>query len=514
MRSTGNPTQRRLGLTSRWSLLATSLAVILALWWPSMDGWSALLLATLINGVIWLCWRSTGDCRTVPGNLAHLALAAPLVTIGLQMLRFTVDPQDGAGGGPRIQMAGEIENSLALHAVALMVLMMMMQDTIPGRRAWETASGVIGLLAAGMACAALTMTVEAPGREALGMMGWTGVALLLTPTWRLSLSPTVGRAGRVGRKQLDLRLAAGGLFAVALALLVPRAVPIALLAAAAVGLLAAAIGPARRGWYALASAGAGVVGLAQLRATGSLDGPLHALTRAGLMGIGGQALGAADPESQCLSFALLAVGLGAAIPAVLALAIGLAWPMWRARPLGTGRQARVLLLALPAAMATASMLAPRGAFIPAINVLFALTWAALAAMTSGGERRWTGWLTLGPVAVACTAVGLTRRSGLGQWVMIVADQGDGMLHALAGWLTTHLLLWLLGRRRWGWAWVMGLSLGLAGGGELLQKLTPDRAAQWSDFLFHVLGAATALGLWAICRAAGASPAGHARPMRR
>jgi VanZ family protein len=131
-------------------------------------------------------------------------------------------------------------------------------------------------------------------------------------------------------------------------------------------------------------------------------------------------------------------------------------------------------------------------------VSLALLWGVLPGVSGHPARRRSGWLLLAGVAPLMVMLAVSRRLPLLVRALAVDDK---LQHAAAGLLLTLALLWLVaGRRRLLVAAALALSVAGALLGEGVQWFT-TRAVEVEDLIAHLLGAAIALGLFLLVRAA-------------
>lgn len=149
-----------------------------------------------------------------------------------------------------------------------------------------------------------------------------------------------------------------------------------------------------------------------------------------------------------------------------------------------------------------ALLAPGGLFIPATTLGAVFVWGLLPAMLGRSHRPRSGaYLLAGMIAVTVLA-GVARKAGLLLSIVTAFGATDACLHTATGLLLGMLMAWLLGARKL-WLGLAGIALAaLAGGpGEILQSLTATRSSEFRDWLYHILGSASAVVPYLLCMAA-------------
>ncbi len=479
---------------ARGSLLAMILAAPMALWWPSTEGWTALVVAT---GLLWLCWlcrRTVAGQTDIPGNRFHLALAGIGV---IACVHLVLGGSQSTGGR---SLHGQFDASLVTHICLLALLVVLVQDLWGRVRLRSPGPTLFGSFVLGGGLMGLVFSTRPEGKLMLAMMAWTGLAMLCLPLWRHYVAPAGARTPIRWRNRRFWRLTPILMAAIALAILCPAGVPIVTAAVALTLAGGAAFLPGQRKNFALAGLIAAISAATHLASIGWIQHPAYPVSMADWFGRGGQALLDVGPWACNFSLLIGAVGWAGALWLVICLGACLLAALLTARTAAPGAQARILLSVLVAQLATITWLSPGGMFTPGVNVVFAVVWAMWPSAVGKPVRRRSGWWMLAVLVLLTLALALVRRMGLLVWVVRMYDRGDGTLHLFTGWIVTQMLLWLLSRRRFGAVIAMAVTLSAAGLGELAQWKLSSRSAQTSDVLNHAKGAACALVVYLICKA--------------
>ena len=456
-----------------------------------------MVTAVLAVWMLWLCWRTTAGRREVPGHMVHLALLAVVVVEGYHLAR-------GAGLSQGVnELSGEINVSLLIHVGLIALVVMLVQDLLPGVTADGWGGLLFGLAGVWGALAGLNAARAAEGQLMLAMMGWTGLAVLCRPLWRPRDGTVEIAAGhdrsRSGIWQWACILPVVGM-ALVLAVLCPPSVTVMMGAAGAALLLGACCLPSRRKHWAWGGLAILVSAAIQAWALGWIRHPCWAAGPFGWLGRGEQALVEVSVWGSGLLFLAGIIGWGG----VLAFAVGLAACLIPAIVGGRHRRdsdpVRELLTVFAAVLAAAALLSPGGLFSPAVSLMFAVVWAVLPGTFGRRRTRRSGWWLLIPGAVLCLMAGLAGRRGLLGWTVSAYRRGDITLHIVVGGLLTLSLLWLLDRHRWG-PWVaIAVAVAAGVGGEVAQRFFSTHQPETVDVLSHAAGVLSAAVLYVLCKA--------------
>lgn len=504
MAITQGTTERNLRTLCRATLLAILLLAPLCLWWPTMSGWAALASGVLGVWVLWLCWRTTGGQARIPFHMLNLALLGVMAVEAYHLVRSGL-------GQPEYDdwaLNGQLDISLVLQVALIALLVMMTQDLVSSMRWPWLGVTLLGLATVAGSLVALGFGPDERGRLMLSLMGWTGLAMFLSPLWRIDEVDGPHReqirrmVGRHARGLLGLAVA------IALAGLCPSSVPLVLLAGGFTLLVSALCLPGRR-WQMLL---AGLVALGAALLLGWLLGWLrwpswpHGL--AGWLGQGEKAIGNVWAWDAGPVFLAGTIGWAGMLWMAGGMAGCLVWAMAHTRRGHKGDLLRAVLWVFAATLATLALLAPGGLFTPAVNVVFALTWALLPGMLGQTPRLRSGWWILIPLLALCVLFGLARNDGLLTWMVVSLHAGEGLLkedsllHLAVGWLLTQVLLWLLARRWWMALLAGAVSIAAEATGELAQYFYYSRTgrhAEGGDVMMHAIGALAAIVLYALSR---------------
>ncbi|NQU74703.1 MAG: hypothetical protein HQ546_00135 [Planctomycetes bacterium] len=494
---------------ARWSLRTTILAVPLTLWWPSIEGWAAFAAAVLTVWLCWFCWRMTSGRTEVPGHLIHLALVGILAVGSYHLIGSQLNP------AAKIHRAlcGEFNAALVVHVALIALVVMLAHDLLGRADTGSLAATVLGLVVISGSLTGLAVARPEQGRIMLAMLGWAGVAILCRPFWRLSAAQTTPGGHGVYKAHLAvecLRALAVLAAAVALSVACPPSVVLMTAALAATLVLGACCLPARRRWWAWGAVAAAVATGIQLWGLWPVRWPAWPSGGLGWLGRGEQAILELPVWDWSLSVLVGSVGWVGVLWFLAGLTGCLVWAMRHAREANAGDHARGLLTAVAAVVATTAMLTPGGFFNPAVNVVFAVTWALLPRAFGLRPINHSGWWLLAGIVGVSLMLGLASHRGLLMWMTAAVGRGEITLHVVVGALITLALLWLLHRRRWWALLAAGLSLVAGGIGELAQEVISTHQGEWIDAAGHAAGALAALILFILCRASRWSESPDAR----
>ena len=464
---------------------------------PSSAGWAVMILAAMALWAGWLYWRAVLGDRDVPAHLLHpFAAAAVIVLLGHLLL-----PR-AAGRAAPAAILGSIDSDLLMRLMTLSLLVLLAQDVL-GRvvhMRWML-TGLGGFVAAG-AVLRLCTSPSPAGAPAVTLGGLAGVGMLLAPL-RMPEEPaerllpfvpdSLRRYGAVAR------IGAAALLAALLVVRHPGCAAGGVVAAAAAGaalLLAGGIFPGRRRLLA-----SGAV-LAACAAAGVVRLGLSVPPWLGSVRLWGEGVVPIDPASA----GVWTIGASAGWVGVALLAGGivtaLVRSLWACRLSAPGDQGRAALWAAVVLVAGCSLLAPGGLTVPSAAVVAAIALGLMPHMMVHRVRRFHGWVVVCAFAVTLAVMGLQRMLCPTAWSILAARYGDGPLHLFGTFVLAGVLFWQLARGRFAAAAACAVAAAaVASMGELAQRLLSTRTPQWSDVVWNCLGAAGALAVFGLIRAA-------------
>lgn len=479
---------------ARWALLVVVLTAPMTLWWPSVEGWAALGIATLAIWLLWLCWRTLTGETDIPGHLLHLAL------IGIWVIACYHVPQSGVGEPGARPLQGQFASSLATHISLIALMVLLVGDLLARRPLGALIPTLFGLAALCGAFMGLLISHRDEGRLMLALMGWTGLGVFCWPLCRRRPDPE-GRPGalwrRIGRYG---RMALALIAAAALAVLCPLSVLMATAAATVTLLVAAVCLRGRLASFGLAALVAAISGGAHAWTLGWIRAPAWPRSLTDWIGSGGDALARLGPWTNDLALLVGAVGWVGGLWLIIGLLGCLVWGLWTARGGRREEHSQAVLASFTAVLAAIAWLSPGGLFNPAVNVTFVAVWAIWPIALGRAKTRRSGWWVLAVVMGLSLALALASKIGLLAWTAGLYDGDDDLLHVLIGWLTTHVMLWLLTKARRGPYIAVALSMAGAIAGEVAQMWVSNRSAEMIDLFSHAKGAALAVGIYVLCRA--------------
>ena len=486
-------TSRQLAAWARWLLVGLLVVAAVAWWWPGFMNWGAMVGGLLAVWVLWMLREVAHGEYSGVGNpmQAILAILAIITT-------YHVFPLVKASPG---SLGRGIDLSVLTCLGILSLGMILCQELLTVAAKPRVPLFILGLaMMAGPVLGEL-MSFSQPLRPTLTMLGFCGICVWLcagleppiqTPRpqpmgrWRLlgTLLPALLVAG-VLTPRAPLESAMCALLAVAVALLVlaiRKKGLVRWLCLAALILPAVAIAP----WVAK-----------ELGRYSATFGPL---------GLGEEALGFLPTfgETGPLATANGLVCLGAMLGWVaLASLMGgfvacLIWLTARSKIAGT-MPIRMLLWPVAAALALAAMLRSGGLFVPATAAAAAVTWGMLPHMLQASMKPSRGWVVVAVAIALLGLLGMVPNVGLANWSVSSFGGSHKTLHALTGFLTTIMLVWLIGGRKVRWGLVaFAIAVAFGAAGELGQEFLSPRGGDLQDFFTHCCGAMVALILYLLC----------------
>jgi len=494
-------TARQLAFLARWLLAGVVVAGMLTWWWPGYRAWGAIIGGVLAVMALWLTCRTVACDRTVPGHPTYLALIGPAGVLVYHLAHT------GLGTGSRApnSVAGEINLSMCFHLFLLGLAVMLTQSLLPHAARHAYVLSACGAAMMGGVAAAAAWGRVGPAREAMAMVGFSGIGVWLSPLWGVAGGP-----GEIPHplKRRRMRVACIGVAVAAAAVLTaiaPREGAAAAGVVAATLVLAGVLFRHRRKAFLLAGISVGCAAGIAVIATGPAWLRPQAAP-AGLFGVGEEAFARVGGDADGLAILGLSVGWFGLAWLVAGLVACAVWLMGsgarRCRAPypgdGGGQQAaggdgfagRAVVWTASTVLASLALLCPGGLFAPAVTLAAALTWGLMPAMLGRPMRaRWGGWL-LAAMVVLDLLLGLSSNAGLTERAALAFHGNDKLQHAVAGFLLAMMMAWLLGSRRT-WLGLVGIVLAaLAGGpGEVLQKYASRRHLEWADWAAHAVGAA-------------------------
>ena len=468
----------------------------LSWWWVGYRGWGGLTGGLLVVMGLWLMWRTAADNRTVPGHPVYLVLVVPAAILSWHFVRH------GLVSAPQAPqaLAGALDLSMLFHLGLLATGVFLTQSLLPGAARHVAPLAVCGLAMMAGPTAAVVWQETGEARSALALQGYAGVAIWLSLLWGLAPGDDGGPVPQALRRR-DLRL---GCIAVATAVsaVLAHSAPHATVRAGIVVGVALILGAmlfARRRVALLVTGG--VLSAGGLHVTALLVGPVAQLDLAGAGALGGgeEAFGQISAQSGGVAILLGTIGWVGLAWVAAATCLCLGWLLWQGARSGAD-QGRAVIWTAATGLATGSLLAGGGAFIPAAVLITAFTWGMLPAMLGRTPRPRPGAVRLVPVLALMLGLGIARSDGLVLWMAESFGYGDKMLHAASGLILAGVSAWLFASRCW-WRGLLAIAAaGLLGGvGELIQlAATSWRTADLADWGAHAVGSALMVIPYLLC----------------
>ncbi|MHC4561631.1 MAG: VanZ family protein [Planctomycetota bacterium] len=508
-------TGRQVHSMARWML--TCVAVAAMLMWPgaSLAGWGGLIVGILATMTLWLLGQVLIGDRRLLSQGFHWALLGPVAIAAYHFISHRLAISDSWPP----PAAGPLDLSLLLHLGILSVGVMLTQNLLPRSAGHAAVLTICGAAMAGGAAIALAMGGPRASvmRHTLTLLGFSGVAVWLTPLWGM------GRTRRPPEEYHPFRhpyvrralVAAAIVASLALTLTAPWSAVAAAAVMAGVLLTSSIVFPPRR---ALVIAIAGGLVIAATGATIVLGttAPVVPVGPAGPAGVGGLALANVSAGEHGLTLLGWWIGWGGTLWLVGGLTAAAVWRLLAAGKRRKGDQGRAIVWTSATALATCSLLGAGGMFSPATTVAVMLTWGLAPRMLGRPRVLRPGAELLVLVAAAMVAMGVARSTGLVGWsvdTLVAPDLADKWMHAASGFLLAMVLAWVLGVRRW-WLGAVGIAVAVLAGaaGEGVQQLFMTRRnPEWADWLAHGLGCLAALIFYSLCMGARACESADARP---
>ncbi len=505
-------TSRQLGALVRWMYLTVVLAGVLTWWWPDYSTWGALVGGLMIALLLWLCWQTVSVNRTVPGHPIYLVLLVPAAILTYHLART------GLGGGANHDptlISGALNASMLFHLAMLTLGVMLSQSLLP--RA-ITSAAVVHICGAAMIGGGILAGVRsdtAPVRVAMSLVGYAGVAIWLSPLWRLSISSAHQGFNPPAHhhKWRICSLAAAVLASGTLAWGSPHAAVLASVGAG-VTLVAAAVIFSRnsRGLLlagAILAIGGGLGGAilgGVLPEALPVDGPW--------LGSGEEAFGQivtqdnrivqeVSAQSSGLQIICRTIGTPGAMLTVAGLCGCLLMFLVRARRDHAGDKAKCVAWTVASLLCAGAMLSVGGLFIPAVALAVGFTWGLVAEAAGRSSRPRPGVSVLVILIAVMLLIGVARSNGLVGWAsdsLWAGEGSDKLLHAFFGMMLSLTLAWLMGAKQLRWGLLAIVLATLAGGaGEVIQYLiTTGRTVEWSDWGAHAAGSVAAVIPYLLC----------------
>jgi len=466
---------------------------------PTEAGWAALVIGALSLWAAWLYWRTAlSDCD-VPGHLLHPFLAAViLILLGHMLAGGNVDLHDG-----RIKLLAGRDVSVLTRLMAMALLVLLAQDVLSRVQHLRWLLTGLGAVLAIGALLRLATSPPTGGDLAVGLVGFAGVGILLTPCllphWPEEhvlpfVRPELRRFGPV------VRVSAAAVLVALLLVVHPKGAWAALVACAVVGattLLSALF--LKRHRLLLAMVGAILVAAgaaAALRAGPQTPQWLRHVTALGT--------GQRPPYPGASGLWVLSASAGWVGTAALVggMVLALARSLYASRSAAEGDQARAAIWAAVAGLASAAVLAEGGLAVPSVTVAAAIAWGLTPHLMAHRVRRFHGLAVVAAFAAALVVLGLERVMGHTVWSFLADRYGDGLMHFFGAFVLACVLFWQVRCGRWWEALICAVSAAIiAGVGELAQMYLSIRNPEWSDVVWDGLGAAAALGAFLLMHAA-------------
>ena len=503
-------TSRQLGALVSWMYLIVVLAGLLTWWWPDYVAWGALIGGLLITLLLWLCWRTLSIIRTVPGHPIYIVLLIPaaILTYHLSSTGLTINTS-GAG-----LVNGSLNASMLFHLAMLALAVMLSQSLLPKVITHASLVRICGAAMIGGGILTGLSPNTQPVMQAMGLIGYAGVAVWLEPMWRPAISNTQqGFAPPLYYKPVQIgSLVIAILASAALAWFAPDAAVLAAVGAG-VTLVTAAIIFARRSRKLLITGVVltiggligGMLGSVKIQ-TPNLGGEWlgygeHAFTQN--ITSGQHILGPLSASDTGLVILCRTIGTPATILTILGLIACLITFMIHARRDHAGDKARCVAWTIAAMLCTGALLGQAGLFIPTVLLAAGLTWG-LAPEAAGRSSKQRSGVTILTIMIATMMLmGVAKATGLVLWSTESLWTGEGcdkLLHAIFGMMLAMMMAWLMGSRKLIWG-LAGISIAcLAGGaGEIIQYITTTgRSLEWTDWGAHAAGCLAATVPYVLC----------------
>jgi len=231
-----------------------------------------------------------------------------------------------------------------------------------------------------------------------------------------------------------------------------------------------------------------LIGLWLLRSL-FLPWPCAVLPPVGWFGVGERALGLLPPLAPGAQTMLILLGWGGSAITLLLLGIA-AFSFIRSE---TGSRRFGLLLA--AVVGLLAWIVSPGLAQPA-GLLAAMVALGCLSRSSGRPIGLPRALPLVLLVVAMALQAIAPRSGLLRWGTYALGLTDKAEHVLAGAILTLLMIWTFAGRSRRTLWIVAILAALGGPlGEVAQAIFSSRRPELLDATAHLVGWATAVGLW-------------------
>ena len=467
----------------------------LSWWWVGYRSWGGLTAGLLAVMGLWLMCGLLGDDHTVRGHPFYVVLAVPAVILACHFVRHALfEP-------PLLDhtLSGSLDLSMLFHLALLAGAVLLTQNFFPGAARHVAVLAMCGaaMMVGSVAAVAWQQTVEA--RNALALLGLAGVAVWLSLLWGLAPQDDLGAVPPPLRRR-DLRLACIAVAVAAtvvFASLAPRATVWAGVVVGGALILGGVLFPRRR--VVLLVVG-GVLAGGGLHVMALLSGPVARFDFVGArcFGSGEEAFGRLSAGDNGLAILIGTVGWAGFAWVMAAAFVCAVWLLLRAAQRGAD-QGRAVVWVAATALASSSVLAGGGAFIPTALLAVAFTWGMLPAMLGRTPRRHPGTFLLVPVLILMLAMGIGRSAGLVNWMSGAFGYGDKMLHVAGGVVLAAVSVWLVGSKRW-WAGLLAIAVValLGGAGELLQLVVAWRGGDLADWGAHAVGSGLVAVPYLLC----------------
>jgi len=494
-------TSRQLGGLVRWMYVGVVVLGMLSWWWPSYRGWGALIGGLLVAMLLWLCWQTVTVNRRVPGHPVYAVLLVPAGVLTYHMAYTGLAAPDGAAVA---DSRGALNLSMIFQLAMLALAVMLSQSLLPKAVGHVGVMSVCGGAMMGGAIAPMLWGGAEAAGPALGLLGFAGVAVWLSPLWQAEAPPEARELRAPARRELRIVCVA---VAVPGVVLLARACPGPALVAAgcavATLLLAGLVFPGRR--RRLLAAGLVLTAAAAAAAALLRDRQWMEqwMPRSPWYGRGEGAFDTISARDNGLRVLAETVGLPATGFVVLGLIACLVVFLARVRRDRPGDRARVMAWCVASALSVCSLLAPGGLFIPGVTLAVGFTWGLMPGVAGRSPKPRPGVIVMAVIVAVMMLLGLARSEGLVLWATSSFWPGpsaDKLLHGCVGTVLAMVMAWLMGSRSLWWG-LLGIALAAAAGGlgEFLQHIAgTGRSAEYTDWAAHAVGSALAVVPYVLC----------------
>ncbi len=479
-------TERDVAAAVRWALVGVIVVGMLTWWSPGYHAWGALIGGVMLLWMLWLVWKVVAGDRTVPGHPLYLGLLIPagILVYHLVGTGITRAPVGGEG------LYGSLNMSMILHLGLIALGMMLTQSLFSGNVRGVCLLSVCGAAMTAGAVVSMVWGVSGDARSAIALVGFSGIAVWLSPLWGGLRDPEDISDSR----NRELRLIYAGISVVAgviLAVMAPRAAVLAASVTGATLLLGLRSLWSRRRLLLTACCTLGL-SFAAIVLVSPILSPLAHLSAGGL-GSGENAFAIVSASDSGLVILVGTVGWVGMLGLVGSALSYVAWLNLGDRSGDRLARHRTVVWTIAGTLCGCALFSPGGMAIPSVTLALVLTWGLLPVMSEHRTSPQPGIVLVVIVMSLLLLLGVVRRQGLSFWAANAFGQDDEFLHAVTGFVMGMMLGWIFGVHRFRYG-LVGIALGVlvGGAGELAQQTVSQRGFHWDDWGMHAVGALLAI----------------------